>query len=153
MRKLRGEVSMDEERINEPTEEIPEKKSFIEWVKEHKVQLLFAGVSITTVMATILGFKNKESITELWNSLRKEIEKGSLYSTKWFEKARLDDLYEARKIIHKDYLNTKLDADYRSECWNLLVKIDNAIGKLQWAGKKYGFPAHSENGWHLPDKD
>lgn len=141
------------ELVEEPIEEIPEKKSFIDWVKEHKAQLLFAGVSITTVMATVLGFKNKDSIVELWDSLKKEIEKGARYSTKWLEKANLDDLYEARKIVQKDYLNPKLDADYRSECWNLLAKIDNAIGKLQWAGKEYGFPVHGENGWHLPSKD
>ena len=77
---------MAEEKINAQTsEEIPEKKGLITWVKEHRTQLLFAGVSITTVIMTILGIKNKDAISALWESLKKEIEKGSLYSSKWFE--------------------------------------------------------------------
>ena len=27
--------------------------------------------------------------------------------------------------------------NYRNECWNLLNKFDNAIGKIKWAGKEY----------------
>ena len=34
--------------------------------------------------------------------------------------------------------------------WDLLPKLDNAIGKKKWAGKPYGYPVKSEHGWHLP---
>lgn len=135
------------------TEEVIEKKSFIAWVKENKTQLLFVGVSITTIFATILGLKKKDAILEFWNSLKQEIEKGSLYSTKWFEKASLEELETARKIVQQDYNNPKLDMNYRNECWNLLNKFDNAIGKIKWAGKEYGYPVHSSNGWHLQSDD
>ena len=37
----------------------------------------------------------------------------------------------------------------RGHLWDLLPVIDNAIGKREWAGKEYGFPVKSENGWHL----
>ena len=41
---------MEEENIKQQhTEETPEKNRVIAWVKEHKSQLLLAGVSITTV--------------------------------------------------------------------------------------------------------
>lgn len=43
------------------------KKEFIDWVKAHKKQLFIAGVSVTTI---IIGFKNKESIEELWDFLK-----------------------------------------------------------------------------------
>ena len=74
---------MEGKRVTEQTlEEFPEKKGFLEWVQENKVQLLLAGVSITSLIMTILGLKNKDAIKELWNSLRKEVEKGALYSAK-----------------------------------------------------------------------
>lgn len=44
---------MEEENIKQQhTEETPEKNRVIAWVKEHKSQLLLAGVSITTVVLT-----------------------------------------------------------------------------------------------------
>lgn len=145
---------MDEAKVTkQDTEEVIEKKGFIAWVKEHKTQLLFAGVSITTILVTALGLKNKDAITELWNSLKKEIEKGSLYSAKWFEKASLEELEAARKLVQQDYNNPNLDLDYRSDCWNLLNKFDNAIGNIKWGGKEYGYPVHSSHGWYLPSDD
>lgn len=134
-------------------DDIPEKKSFITWVKEHKSQLLLAGVSVTTLIMTIVGIKNKEAINLLWESLKKEIEKGSLYSAKWFEKANLEELEKAREVVRLDYVNPNLDLDYRNQCENLLSRFDNAISKLKWAGKEIGYPAHSSHGWHLPSDD
>ena len=137
---------MEEENIKQQhTEETPEKNRVIAWVKEHKSQLLLAGVSITTVVLTVMGIKNKDALTDLWKSLKKQIEKGTLYSSKWFEKAR--------EIVQKDFNNPKLDLDYRNECWNLLSRFDNAIEKIKWNGKEYGYPVHSSNGWHLPSDD
>lgn len=100
-----------------------------------------------------MGIKNKETLTDLWKSLKKQIEKGALYSSKWFEKASLEELEKAREIVQKDFNNRKLDLDYRNECWNLLNRFDNAIGKIKGNGKEYGYPVHSSNGWHLPSDD
>ena len=145
---------MKEENIKQqPLEDTPEKNSAIAWVKEHKLQLLLAGVSITTVILTVMGIKNKDVLTDLWESLKKQIEKGDLYSSKWFEKASLEELEKAREIVQKDFNNPKLDLDYRNECWNLLNRFDNAIGKIKWNGKECGYPVHSSNGWYLPSDD
>ena len=145
---------MVEEKITEEiTEDVVDKKGFIAWVKEHKTQLLLTGVSVTTILATALGIKNKDAIIELWNTLKKQVEKGSLYSSKWFEKASLEELEASRKIVQRDYNNPNLDLDYRNYCWNLLNRFDNAIGKIKWAGKEYRYPVHSSNGWHLPSDD
>ena len=46
---------------------------FIVWVKEHKIQLLLAGISITAVIGTVIGLKNKDAIQELWSSLQDSI--------------------------------------------------------------------------------
>ena len=145
---------MKEENIKQQyLEETPENNNIIAWVKEHKLQLLLAGVSITTVLLTVMGIKNKDALADLWISLKKQIEKGTLYSSKWFEKASLEELENAREIVQNDFNNPKLDLDYRNECWNLLNRFDNAIGKIKWNGKEYGYPVHSSNGWHLPSDD
>lgn len=142
-----------EEIVEENTEEVTDRKGFIAWVKQHKTQLLLTGISVTTILATALGLKNKKAITELWNTLKKQIEKGALYSSKWFEKANLEELETARRLVQQDYNNPDLDLDYRSYCWDLLNKFDNAIGRIKWAGKEYGYPVHSSNGWHLSSDD
>lgn len=49
---------MAEEKIREEiTEEVIDRKGFIAWVKEHKTQLLLAGVSVTTILVSALGLK------------------------------------------------------------------------------------------------
>ena len=142
-----------EKEIEEITEEADDRKDFIAWVEEHKTQILLAGISVTTIVLTALGLKNKDAITELWNTLKKQIEKGALYSSKWFEKANLEELETARRLVQQDYNNPNLDLDYRNYCWNLLNRFDNAIGKMKWAGKEYGYPVHSSNGFYLTSDD
>lgn len=127
---------MKEENLKQQhLEDTPEKNSVIAWVKEHKLQLLLAGVSITTVILAVMGIKNKDALTDLWKSLKKQIEKGALYSSKWFEKASLEELEKAREIVQKDFNNPKLDLDYRNECWNLLNRFDYAIEKSNGMAK------------------
>lgn len=53
------------------------KTEFIAWVKEHKKQLIFAGISVVTIIGVIIGIKNKEAIIDLWNSLEKKLTKVS----------------------------------------------------------------------------
>ena len=98
-----------EKEIEEITEEADDRKDFIVWVKEHKTQIFLAGISVTTIVLTALGLKNKDAITELWNTLKKQIEKGALYSSKWFEKANLEELETARRLVQQDYNNPDLD--------------------------------------------
>ena len=57
---------------------------------------------------------------------------------------------EFENAVQKAYLNPELSLETRSRMWDFLLKLDNAIGKKQWAGKEYRFPVKSENGWYLP---
>ena len=51
-----------------------EKQSdFIAWIKAHKKQLVFSGVSVVTIIGVIIGLKNKDAIVSLWKSLEKRI--------------------------------------------------------------------------------
>lgn len=144
---------MEETILEQKSEQEIEKQNFLSWIKKHKVQLLFAGVSLTTLAATVLGLKNKKAITELWDSLKSDLERGTLYSAKWFEKSSVEELSAARELVQNDYMNPKLDLDYRNECLNLMKRFDKYIREKKWSGQEIGFPAHREHGWYLPDKD
>lgn len=133
--------------------DISEKKGFIEWVKENKIQLLLAGFCVSTLVATIIGLKNKDAIIALWDSLKEEIEKGALYSKRWFENANLEELEKAREKVRLEYVNPNLDIEYRNQCKNLLLRFDNAISNLKWDEKDFGYSVHSSNGLYLPSDD
>lgn len=134
-------------------EESPDKKGVLAWVEEHKMELLYAGVGLTAVVATLVGIKNKDSIIELWNSLKKQIEKGQMFSAKWFEKASLEELYKGRELVQNDYRNPELDIDYREACRRFLNVFDREIAAKKSGGKETGFPVHNSHGWYLPSDD
>lgn len=52
-----------------------EKKTFVDWIKEHKKELIIAGVSIAAIIAVIVGIKNHNVLEEALASLRKLVEK------------------------------------------------------------------------------
>ena len=47
-----------------------ENKNVIQWVKEHKTQLILAGLSIGAVVLVALGIKKKTSVKEVLDSLK-----------------------------------------------------------------------------------
>ena len=57
------------------------KKGVVVWIKEHKAQLILAGVSITAIVGIIWGIKNKDELTKLWSSLAKSIKMDSVTTT------------------------------------------------------------------------
>ena len=48
-----------------------EKKKIVDWIKEHKTELIIAGVSVSALVMLILGIKNKETLEEFWSSLKR----------------------------------------------------------------------------------
>ena len=59
-----------------------EQRKLIRWIREHKKALIIAGVSIGTLIAIVLGIKNRETIKALWASLRKVAEKPAVHAMK-----------------------------------------------------------------------
>ena len=50
---------------------VEEKKTdFLKWVKQHKKQLILAGISLSVIIGIILGVKNKEVLEELWKTFK-----------------------------------------------------------------------------------
>ena len=104
----------DEKKVVEYSSDVSyHKRKIIVWVKEHRCHFLLAGISVTSIIITILGLKNKDAIIETWKMLGKEIAEGSMYSKKWLERADLKEIKEARIRIQQDYRNPELDLEYR----------------------------------------
>ena len=58
-----------------------DKNGIVTWIKAHKKQLVFIGISIPTLIAIVLGLKNKDAIKELNKSkgfIKKELCKRKL---------------------------------------------------------------------------
>ena len=100
---------MDNEKVMEQTSKDieEEKKTFRDWVVEHKAQLALAGVGVAGGIATIVGIKNKDALVDVWESLKAQI-----------DKKELEKLIQKREAVHRDLLNTDLDMEYRGRCWD-----------------------------------
>ncbi len=59
-----------------------EQRKLIRWIRDHKKALIIAGISIGTLIAIVLGIKNREAIKGLWASLRKAVEKPAIHVAK-----------------------------------------------------------------------
>lgn len=51
-----------------------EKKKVIQWIKEHKKELILAGISFGTLFLVILGIQNREKLKTVWDSLKETIQ-------------------------------------------------------------------------------
>ncbi|MBU3228786.1 hypothetical protein [Clostridium algidicarnis] len=147
---------MNEEIKNkQELEEVPEdEKGLVAWIKMHKKQLVIIGISIPTLIAIVLGLKNKDAINELFDNLKEEIEKANLYSSKWFEKATDAQLDSAREKVRLDYCASGDDFKAACSLQNLLGRFDKEMSKRAWGDETPHAPSiHREHGWYLPNDD
>jgi hypothetical protein len=131
-----------------------DKNGIVTWIKAHKKQLVFIGISIPTLIAIVLGLKNKDAIKELFDNLKGEIEKANLYSSKWFKNATDAELDTAREKVRLDYCS--LGDDFKAACslQNLLGRFDKEMSKRAWGNETPHAPSiHREHGWYLPNDD
>ena len=50
-----------------------EKQKVLQWIKDHKKQLIAAGIGIAAIIAIIIGIKNKAMLQSAWESLKATI--------------------------------------------------------------------------------
>ena len=131
-----------------------DKNGIVTWIKAHKKQLVFIGISIPTLIAIVLGLKNKDAIKELFDNLKDEIEKANLYSSKWFENATDAELDTAREKVRLDYCSSGDDFKAACSLQNLLWRFDKEMSKRAWGNETPRAPSiHREHGWYLPNDD
>lgn len=131
-----------------------DKKGFIAWIKAHKKQLILAGISITTVIAIVVGIKNKSEIIRLWNALQEKIKRGEIYNSKWLTTATDAELDIEREKVRVAYCSSGTDDHAASFLQNLLWRFDEEISKRAWGDESPHAPTiHREHGWYLPNDD
>ena len=131
-----------------------DKNGIVTWIKAHKKQLVFIGISIPTLIAIVLGLKNKDAIKELFDYLKGEIENANLYSSKWFENATDAELDTAREKVRLDYCSSGDDFKAACSLQNLLGRFDKEMSKRAWGNENPHAPSiHREHGWYLSNDD
>lgn len=131
-----------------------DKNGFIAWIKAHKKQLILVGISITTVIAIVVGIKNKSEIIKLWKALQEKIKRGEMYSSKWLTTATDAELDIEREKVRVAYCSSGTDDHAASFLQNLLWRFDEEISKRAWGDESPHAPTiHREHGWYLPNDD
>ncbi len=69
-----------------------EKEALINWIRKHKKKLIVAGVSIPVILALVIGIKNRNELTNLWESMIKLADKTSKKLTDTAISADLDNI-------------------------------------------------------------
>lgn len=64
-----------------------EQNKLVKWIKEHKTELILAGISIGTLILVILGFKNRDQLQKLSKQLKCLIQPTTIKVTKEFAAA------------------------------------------------------------------
>ncbi|HIW40194.1 MAG TPA: hypothetical protein IAA36_04445 [Candidatus Eubacterium pullicola] len=136
-------------------EVVPETpKGFLAWVKAHKTQLILVGISIPTIVAVVLGLKNKDAIKVLWDQLNEEIKKANMYTSKWFESLTDEALSTEREKVRLAYCSSEDNFSEASRLQNLLWRFDKEMSKRAWGDEIPHAPSiHREHGWYLPNDD
>ena len=49
------------------------KNDFVRWIKEHKTQLLLAGISIAAISAILFRIRDQENFENVWKKLKESI--------------------------------------------------------------------------------
>lgn len=66
------------------------RKSLIQWVKEHKKQLIIAGIGIGTLILIIWGIKNRKTIESLLDPLRDVVKNPTAKNAEEISKAVME---------------------------------------------------------------
>lgn len=144
-------------RLDLKAQESPDdRRGLVNWIKDHKRQLILAGLSVTTLLAIAIGLKNKETIKDFWKSLVKSIEKytSSPYSNRWFEKATDNELSIEREKIRLEFCSSGDDLENAILLENLLIRFDKEMSRREWGDEVPRAPSiHREHGWYLPNDD
>lgn len=133
----------------------PENRNeLITWIKAHKTELIIVGISIPTIIAVILGIKNKDAIKALWDSLKTAVEERNMYSPKWFKSTSDSVLHTERERVRLAYCSSGNDMSLATQLENLLSRFDKELSDRAWAGQTPRGPSyHREHGFNLYKPD
>lgn len=127
-----------------------EKKDILRWIEANRKLLIAVGVSVPTLIAVVLGIKNKAALVQYFGELQELIKNGAEYSIKWIANLSDIDLLAEREKIRLRHCSGDESA------WNILRVIDEEIRKRESANMPQSAwtpPVHREHGWYLFNDD
>lgn len=114
-----------------------EKTKFIQLIKEHKKELIFAGITTGTIIAIILGVKNKEQLAKEYDLIYQKL--------KQFLSNPSDNSFSI--VIKEGVVNESLDKN------NTLIKVSPHIRNLHegWSASTNKIETALEHGFCLKE--
>lgn len=82
-----------------------QKKGFMNWVKAHKKELIIAGISLGAIIAVVCCYRKRESIGELWETLKNAISK--LPSDTFTSEMVIENINETAPIDVDKFISTE----------------------------------------------
>lgn len=135
-------------------EVIEYKNRIVNWIKAHRKQLVYIGISIPLIVAIFLGLKNKDAIKELFSKLKVAVKSASIYSDNWFKNATYEQLDTAREEVRIQFCSSSDDFEMGCSLQNLLYRFDKELRKRSGGNDTpYAPMIHREHGWYLPNDD
>ena len=101
----------------------------------------FWGIAIGT--ATLLGY----GILKLLSNGNNE-----KYSDDWFDSLSDEEIDDEREKVRQEYCSAK-DDNAATTLQNLLSLFDKVIRERKSSDEEWGYPVHTEHGWHLSEDD
>ena len=120
---------------NQDTQIPEDSNALVLWIKAHKAQLLFVGISVPAIIATALGLKNKDAIKAMWKTLCEAIEEANKFTPDWLKNAS----YETLKSEHEKTWQNLCAAGkdnaliHQLEC--RLRMLNQEMNMRDWAGE------------------
>lgn len=115
-----------------------DRKSLIRWIKDHKKQLIIAGVSIGALILIVLGTKNRAEIEAVWDSLKGVLKQLKAKTTKEVVEG-VGELPPTSTSVNIDRVTSETKADpyeVSSHIRNLPVGCHASREKIDEARKK-----------------
>ncbi len=122
-----------------------EKKTFVDWIKEHKKELILAGVSIASIITAIICVKNHTALEENWTNLRKLIEKTDVIPTS-NEVANADVISSKNIVEISNITNDRMPHDVSEHIRNLPDNWKASAEKIATAAE-HGFNLQPGQTW------
>lgn len=90
-----------------------EKERLTDWVKKHKKELLLSGVSVSVILALIIGIKNRDERIKAWKPLIKLADEASQRASALTISVNLEELSVLESM---DYNNPQMGAEFMDVC-------------------------------------
>ena len=124
----------------------------VRWVKDHKTQLIIAGVTFSSALAIATGLKNQDTLTEYLKPWQEKLKYGEPGSLKWIENMDDDTLRNAQNKASELLCTSSSNLTSSEQIFSRkpIQNISRELNSRAWNGEvPHGPGIHRENGLYL----